>query len=166
MPVYWLASHRQPVYSKQVAVQEAVREVTTGFTKKLDLVDPRLNCFGHIDVRLAILYQGYTPKQDPPPLRVKPIPFPLLHEVSTVLPYWLPGDSLSLAMADMSTLASSTSYALPGEYCLSSTSSTPSRFCDVPFFSSSPQWQQCPEEAHDMLLRHFGPHDLCPARVH
>jgi hypothetical protein len=38
---------------------------TSHFTH-LGLVDPRLNCFGQLDVRLATLYQGYT-KQDPPP---------------------------------------------------------------------------------------------------
>jgi hypothetical protein len=96
-----------------------------GFTR-LGLVDPRLNCFGQLDVSLATLYQGYT-KQDPPPRRVKPIPLPLLHNV-----YWsavLAGDPLSRATADMAYLGFF--YLLrPGEYCLSP-DSTPFRLCDV-----------------------------------
>jgi hypothetical protein len=99
--------------------------VAAGFTH-LGLVDPRLNCFGQLDVSLATIYQGYT-KQDPPPLRVKPIPLPLLHEVYCAAV--LAGDPLSRATADMAYLGFF--YLLrPGEYCLSP-DSTPFRICDV-----------------------------------
>ena len=118
-----LASRGHPVRSKQV--QEAVRSVATGFTR-LGLIDPRLNCFGQLDVSLTTLYQGYS-KQDPPPRRVKPIPLPLLHYVYRSAD--LADDPLCRATADMAYLGFF--YLLrPGEYCLSP-DSTPFRICDV-----------------------------------
>jgi hypothetical protein len=121
-----LAANSHPVRSKQV--QEAVRSVASGFTQ-LGLLDPRFNCFGHIDVRLANLYKGYT-KHDPPPRRVKPVPISLLHEVARIA--LIAGDALSLATSDMAYIAFF--YLLrPGEYCLAA-ESAPFRICDVQLF--------------------------------
>jgi hypothetical protein len=126
VPVATLAPRHQPVHSRPKQAQEAVRSVAAGFIH-LGLVDPHLNCFGQLNVRVAApLHEGYT-KQDPPPRHIKPIPLPLLHEVYHVAV--LAGDSLSLATADMGYIGFF-HLLRPGKYCLSS-DSTPFRICDI-----------------------------------
>ena len=63
--------------------------------------DRRLTPNGQISYRLQQQIKGYK-RIDPPPSRVKPIPFPLVHNVN--LTASLSNDPMSLATADLATL--------------------------------------------------------------
>lgn len=89
--------------------------------------DPRKNTQGQIDFRLQRQYKCYA-KQDPPPDRVKPIPFQVIVQVMTIA---MAANTPSLlAFADMIVIAYF--YLLrPGEYTSNPSDSTPFRLCDV-----------------------------------
>jgi hypothetical protein len=79
---------------------------------RVGAIDPRLNAFGVVDVRLSSLFQAWK-KADPPPTRVKPLPLQIVHGAFQLA--LLSGTPLALAAADCMVVAF---YFLlrPGEY--------------------------------------------------
>lgn len=78
-------------------VEGALRAVGKTFTA-LGSPDPRLQPSGKLDFRLSRQLTAYK-KQDPPPTRVKPIPFPLIAQTAAL--HYTAGTPHSLAVADM-----------------------------------------------------------------
>ncbi|MFN9983804.1 MAG: hypothetical protein ACK53Y_28015, partial [bacterium] len=66
---------------KARTVEDALRAVGQTMAS-LGYVDPRLQPSGRLDFRLQRQFQQYT-KQDPPPMRVKPIPLQIILHVVT-----------------------------------------------------------------------------------
>ena len=85
IPVLQIFAHRyrtgslspcgRPVRSR--TVEDALRGVGQTFAG-VGAVDPRLNTFGVVDVRLSALFQAWK-KSDPPPTRVKSLPLQVVH---------------------------------------------------------------------------------------
>ena len=65
----------RPVRSR--TVEDAVRGVGQAFAG-VGALDPRLNSFGAVDVRLSALFTAWK-KADTPPTRVKPLPLQIVH---------------------------------------------------------------------------------------
>ena len=89
--------------------------------------DPRKTVQGTIDFRLQRQLQCYS-REDPPPDRVKPIPFQVFVEVMTIAQ--TTASPALHAFADLIVIA----YFFllrPGEYTANRTDTTPFRFCDV-----------------------------------
>ena len=92
-------------------VEDAVRFVGQAFAR-MGAIDPRLNAFGVVDIRLSSLLRAWK-KADPPPSRVKPLPTSIVH--GAVQLARAANTPASLAAADCLTIAF---YFLlrPGEY--------------------------------------------------
>ena len=92
-------------------VEDAVRFVGQAFAR-VGAIDPRLNAFGVIDIRLSSMFRAWK-HADPPPSRVKPLPTSIVH--GAVLLARAAATPASLATADWLTIAF---YFLlrPGEY--------------------------------------------------
>ena len=87
-----------PVRSR--TVEDALRAIGQTMAS-VGSEDRRLNSSGKIEYRLQQQLKGYK-RIDPPPSRVKPIPFPLVHHVN--LTANLSNDPMSLATADLATI--------------------------------------------------------------
>jgi hypothetical protein len=90
--------------------------------------DPRLLTSGKLDLRLSRLLSAYK-KEDPPPSRVKPVPFPVLaHAASLCQQANTPASS---TIADM-LLLGFFFFLRPGEYAYTNNpDAAPFRLCDV-----------------------------------
>jgi hypothetical protein len=134
-PVPWLfaqcyrtgiiAPSGSPVRSR--TVEGALRAIGQTFAS-LGRGDPRLQSSGRLDLRLQRQLKAYA-KQDPPPARVKPIPFSLIAHAAHLCR--LADSPRSHAIADMLILGF---YFLlcPGEYAWTDNpDSSPFRFCDI-----------------------------------
>ena len=120
-----LPHQSSPVRSR--TVEDALRAIGQTLAS-LGSPDPRKNALGNTDFRLARQLRAYT-RADPPPARVKPIPFQVVANVATVAQRSLsPGVQCT---ADMIILAFF--FLLrPGEYTASSSSdSQPFRLSDI-----------------------------------
>jgi hypothetical protein len=108
-------------------VEGALRAVGQSFAS-LGLPDPRLQPSGKLDLRLSRQISAYK-KQDPPPSRVKPIPFPVLaHAVALARAANTPAAS---TIADM-LLLGFFFLLRPGEYAhTDNPDAAPFRLCDV-----------------------------------
>ena len=116
----------EPVRSR--TVEDALRSIGQTMAS-VGAKDRRLNPSGKVEYRLQQQLKGYK-RTDPPPMRVKPIPFTLVNQVNLVAN--LSKDPLSLAIADLTTLGFF--FLLrPGEHTHPSTGSAnqPFRLLDV-----------------------------------
>ena len=121
-----LPSQRQPVRAR--TVEDALRGVAQTLTG-LGYPDPRHTAHGKLDFRLQRMFAAFG-KQDPPPIRVKPVPVQVIRRLMTVA-HAAPEPG-NLAIADMCCIAFF--FLLrPGEYTISPSESTPFRICDVQF---------------------------------
>lgn len=95
--------------------------------------DPRLDHFGSIHLSLKRQSRGYA-KSDPPPNRMKPIPFQILLHMSSMVHDDAQASTALVSIADMICIAV---YFLmrPGEYCASSADAHPFRIRDVELFA-------------------------------
>jgi hypothetical protein len=108
-------------------VEDALRAVGQAFAT-LGRPDPRLQPSGKLDFRLSRQLTAYK-KEDPPPTRVKPIPFPIIAQAAHM--NYTANTSLSNTVADMLLLGF---YFLlrPGECAYTDNEdASPFRFCDV-----------------------------------
>ena len=101
-----IAPRGEPVRSR--TVENALRAIGQTMAS-VGAQDLRYNASGKIEYRLQQQLKGYK-RSDPPPSRVKPIPFTLVNHVNLVAN--LSTDPLSLATADLATLAFS-SFSVP-----------------------------------------------------
>lgn len=126
-----ISASRHPVRSSTVA--DALYFVAQTFTL-VGAIDPRLAPgSSHLDLRLTRLLRSYS-KSDPPPVRVKPIPLPILHQASPIA--ILAGDPFSLAASDLMWLAFF--FLLrPGEYSSSTPESHPFTLSDIQLWSAT-----------------------------
>ena len=93
-----IAPRGEPVRSR--TVENALRAIGQTMAS-VGAQDLRCNTSGNIEYRLQQQLKGYK-RSDPPPSRVKPIPFTLVNHVNLVAN--LSNDPLSLATADLATL--------------------------------------------------------------
>jgi hypothetical protein len=108
-------------------VEGALRAVGQTFAT-LGFSDPRLQQSGKLDLRLSRQLSAYK-KQDPPPARVKPIPFPIITHAADLC--YRANSPSCQAIADMLLLGF---YFLlrPGEYAYTTNpDAAPFRLCDV-----------------------------------
>jgi len=108
-------------------VEGALRTIGQAFAS-LGCPDPRLQPSGKLDLRLSRQLSAYK-KQDPPPTRVKPIPFPIITHATALCQ--LANTPAGHAIADMLLLGF---YFLlrPGEYAYTDNpDAAPFRLCDV-----------------------------------
>lgn len=122
-----LALRGKPVRAR--TVEEAVRAVGRTFVE-LGSSDPRLNCYGALDVRLSAQIAQWK-QEDPPPRRVKPVPMAIIRNVTQVA--LATATALSLCMANMIWVGFFF-LCRPGEYTAAAEGSRPFRFCDVDLF--------------------------------
>ena len=118
----------EPVRSR--TVENALRAIGQTMAS-VGSEDRRLNSSGKIEYRLQQQLKGYK-RIDPPPDRVKPIPFPIINQVNLVAAKKT--DPLSLATADLATIGFF--FLLrPGEHTHvpSTSTSQPFRLTDVVF---------------------------------
>ncbi len=114
-----------PVRSR--TVEGALRAVGQAFST-LGYRDPRLTPSGKLDLRLSRQLSAYK-KQDPPPTRVKPIPFPILAQTTALC--HRANTPHSNAIADM-LLLGFFFLLRPGEYAYTDNeNAAPFRLCDV-----------------------------------
>jgi len=108
-------------------VEGALRAVGQAFSS-LGCMDPRLLSSGKLDLRLQRQLTAYK-KQDPPPSRVKPIPFPLIAQTAKL--NYLANTPYSNAIADM-LLLGFFFLLRPGEYAhTENPEASPFRMCDT-----------------------------------
>ena len=143
-----LSFQREPVRSR--TVEDALRKVGQTISS-LGATDPREDDNGKIDFRIQRQLRCYK-KEDPPPSRVKPVPFQVLENVMAVA---LESDCPKLmAIADMMVLA----YFFllrPGEYTANPSDSTPFRLCDVGLLSLRSPLDALTCPFHDLQLVDF-----------
>ena len=123
-----IAPRGEPVRAR--TVENALRAIGQTMAS-VGAEDRRLNLSGKIEYRVQQQLKGYS-KIDPPPDRVKPIPFQIVNHVNMVAT--LAGDPLSLATANLTTLGFF--FLLrPGEYTRPTASSPnqPFRLQDATF---------------------------------
>jgi hypothetical protein len=120
-----LAPSGSPVRSR--TVEAALRAVGQTLAT-LGHQDPRLQPSGKLDIRLSRQLSAYK-KQEPPPTRVKPIPFPIIARTAELC--CIANTAQSHAIADMLVLGFF--FLLrPGEYaCTYNDEASPFRYCDV-----------------------------------
>ena len=116
-----------PVWSR--TVEGALRSVGQAFSS-VGSPDPRYTPQGKLDFRLQRMLTCYG-KQDPPPMRVKPIPVPILQHIMAQA--YLTADLVNQALADMICLAFF--FLLrPGEYTGTTSDTQPFCLQDVQFY--------------------------------
>jgi hypothetical protein len=112
---------------RSLTVEDALQAIGQAFTT-LGKKDPRLQPLGKLDFRLSRQLSAYK-KQDPPPTRVKPIPFPMIAQ--TVDLCCAANTPANPTIADMLLLGF---YFLlcPGEYTFTDNEdAAPFQYCDV-----------------------------------
>jgi hypothetical protein len=113
-------------------VQGALRAVGQAFAT-LGNHNPRLLQSGKLDLPLSIQLSAYK-KQDPPPTRVKPIPFPILAQTAALC--YTANSPNTNTIADMLLLGFFSSCSAPGNIPIHQTRTLPLSGC-VMFTSSS-----------------------------
>jgi hypothetical protein len=136
-----ISPSRSPVKSR--TVEGALQAVGQTFAS-LGYADPRLQPSGKLDLRLQCQLQGYS-KLNPPPTRVKPIPFQIIHHV--IQHCYGTTDARMHTLAHMVTLAFF--FLLrPGEYAYTDNEeAAPFRLCDIHLLHNSTRLDvfRCPE---------------------
>jgi hypothetical protein len=107
-------------------VEGALRAVGQAFAA-LGNKDPRLLPSGKLDLHLSRQLSAYN-KQDPPPTRVKPIPFPILEQTTATC--YRANTPASSTITDM-LLLGFFFLLRPGEYAYTDEEATPFRLQDV-----------------------------------
>jgi hypothetical protein len=108
-------------------VEDALRAVGQTFSA-LGCADPRLQQSGKLDFRLSRQLSSYS-KADPPPTRVKPIPFPIIAQAAQLC--YTANTASAIAAADM-LLLGFFFLLRPGEYAYTDNdNAAPFRLCDV-----------------------------------
>jgi hypothetical protein len=120
-----LAPSGSPVKSR--TVEDALRAVGQTFST-LGCANPRLQASGKLDFRLSRQLSAYT-KIDPPPTRVKLIPFPIIVQAAQLC--YTANTASALATADM-LLLGFFFLLRPGEYAYTDNkNAAPFRLCDI-----------------------------------
>jgi hypothetical protein len=108
-------------------VEAALRAVGQTFAA-LGSADPRLQTSGKLDLRLSRQLSAYK-KRDPPPTRVKPIPFPIIAQTVDIC--YFAHTTAASAIADM-LLLGFFFLLRPGEYaCTDNDDASLFRYCDI-----------------------------------
>ncbi|KAL7525124.1 hypothetical protein ACHAWF_005367, partial [Thalassiosira exigua] len=116
--------------------------------------DPRLNTAGKIDFRIARMIAAWK-KEDPPPMRVKPVPIQVLRRLAYLAQHSHPTNHLLRATVDMIIIAFF--FLLrPGEYTDSSSDTTPFTLEDVQLFVGTTRLNLWTAPECQLLLARFG----------